>query len=121
MGDEMETDKSLEIIHALANGVDPHTGEEYSADSPYQHPQTVRALFMAVEALERSRERAKKADDRQKRLPGNAGKAWETEEDQRLLTTFDGGKSIREIAEMHQRTESAILSRLIMHDKIKPG
>jgi hypothetical protein len=74
---------------------------------------------MAVEALERSRERAKKAEDRQKGLPGNAGKAWEADEDQRMLTTFGGGKSIREIAEMHQRTESAILSRLIMHDKIK--
>jgi hypothetical protein len=114
----MDTDKSLEIIHALANGIDPHTGEEYSADSPYQHPQTVRALFMAVEALERSRERAKKNEDRKNGLPGNAGKAWETEEDQRLLSTFEG-KSIKEIAEMHQRTESAIVSRLLMHDKIK--
>ncbi len=115
----MNAGKSLEILHALANGVDPHTGEEYSADSPYQHPQTVRALYMAIEAMERSKELAKKAEDRQKGLPGNAGKAWETEEEHRLLTTFDGGKSIKEIAEMHQRTESAIISRLIMHDKIK--
>jgi DNA-binding NarL/FixJ family response regulator len=115
----MDADKSLKIIHALANGVDPHTGEEYSPDSPYLHPQTVRALYMAVEAMERSKERAKKTEDRKKGLPGNAGKAWEAEEEQRMLKTFDGGKSIKEIAEMHQRTESAILSRLIMHDKVK--
>jgi len=115
----MDIKQSLEIINALANGIDPHTGEEYSADSSYQHPQTVRALFMAVEAMEQLKERAKKAEDRQKRLPGNAGKAWEADEDQRLLTAFDGGKSIKEIAEEHQRTESAIFSRLMIHDKIK--
>jgi hypothetical protein len=51
----MDTDKSLEIIRALANGVDPQTGEEYAVDSPYQHPQTIRALFMAIQALERTK------------------------------------------------------------------
>jgi hypothetical protein len=42
----MDADKSLEIINALTNGVDPHTGEEYSTDSPYQHPQTKEALLI---------------------------------------------------------------------------
>ena len=115
----MDTEKSLEIIHALANGVDPYTGEKYPDDSPYQQAETVRALFMAVEAMEQSKGRAKKAEDRQKRLPSNAGKAWEAEEVQRLLLTFDGGKSIKEIAEDHKRTEGAIVSRLIMHDRVR--
>jgi hypothetical protein len=100
----MNTEKSLEIIQALANGIDPHTGEEYSADSPYQHPQTVRALFLAIDSMERS----KKADERMKRLPGNAGKAWAEEEDQRLVKAFDSGKTYKQLAEEHERTESSI-------------
>lgn len=111
----MDTDKSLEIIRALTNGVDPHTGEEYPAESPYQHPQTVRALFIAMQALE-SR---KRTEGRLKNLPCNAGKAWETEEDQRLIAAFDASKSIIEIAEEHQRTEFAINARLAKHGKIQ--
>ena len=111
----MDTDKSLEIIRALANGVDPNTGEEYAVDSPYQHPQTILALFMAIKALER----AKKADDRQRRLPSNAGKAWVDEEDRRLVAAFDSGKTTKQLAEEYQRTESSIRSRLIKHGKIQ--
>ncbi len=111
----MDTDKSLEIICALANGVDPNTGEEYAVDSPYQHPRTIRALFMAIQALER----AKKADDRQRRLPSNAGKAWVDEEDRRLVAAFDSGKTTKQLAEEYQRTESSIRSRLIKHGKIQ--
>jgi hypothetical protein len=111
----MDTDKSLEIVRALANGVDPHTGEEYAVDSPYQHPQTIRALLTAIQALERT----KKSDDRQRRLPGNAGKAWVDEEDRRLVAAFESGKTTKQLAEAHQRTESSIRSRLIKHGKIQ--
>jgi len=107
--------KSLEIILALANGIDPHTGEEFSADSPYQHPQTIRALFVAIQALEQSR----KADDRQRQLPDNAGKAWVDEEDHRLVSAFDSGKSTKQLAEEHKRTEGSIRSPLIKHGKIQ--
>jgi len=110
----MDTAKSLEIIRTLANGVDPYTGEEYPIDSPYQHPQTIRALFVAVQALER----VKKAGDWQRQLPDNAGKAWEDEEDQRLVSAFDSGKSSKQLAEDHQRTAS-IRSRLLKLGKLQ--
>lgn len=111
----MDTDKALEIVCALANGVDPHTGEEYAVDSPYQHPQAIRALFMAIQALERT----KKAEDRQRRLPSNTGKAWVDEEDRRLVAAFDSGKTTKQLAEEHQRTEGSIRSRLVKHGKIQ--
>jgi hypothetical protein len=111
----MDAAKSLEIIRALANGVDPHTGEEFSADSPYQHPQTIRALFVAIQALER----VKKAGDRQRQLPDNAGKPWSDEEDHRLVSAFDSGKTTKQLAEDHQRTEGSIRSRLVKHGKIQ--
>jgi hypothetical protein len=110
----MDTAKSLEIIRALANGVDPHTGEEFSANSPYQHPQIIRALFVAIHALER----VKKAGDRQRQPPDNAGKAWADEEDHRLVSAFDSGKTTKQLAEEHQRTEGSIRSRLVKHGKI---
>lgn len=111
----MDVTKSLEIIRLLANGVDPYTGEVYPADSPYQQPGTIRALFVAVQALER----AKKSGDRQRKLPDNAGKAWGNEEDQRLVAAFDSGKTFKLLAEDHQRTEGSIRSRLIKLGKIQ--
>ena len=40
----MDADKAIEIVKSLADGVDPHTGERYPSDSPYQNADTVRAL-----------------------------------------------------------------------------
>ena len=50
----MEQAQALAIVKSLANGVDPESGEVFPADGAYQRPQTVRALFAAVEALERA-------------------------------------------------------------------
>lgn len=52
----MELSNAIQIVQALADGVDPHTGEAFPDNSPYQHPQTVRALFTAVKALESYRD-----------------------------------------------------------------
>lgn len=49
----MEASRAVVILQCLAGGVDPNTDEVYSEDSPYQKPQTIRALFLAVKALER--------------------------------------------------------------------
>ena len=46
----MQKEQALRILNALANGVHPATGEKFAADSPYQHPDTVRALFEAMRA-----------------------------------------------------------------------
>jgi hypothetical protein len=111
----MDIENSLKIIQALAGGCDPYSGEEYPADSPYQQAETVRALFMAKEALERN----KMADERLRNLPGNAGKAWEAEEDSRLLAAFDSGKTIELLAKDHERTKGSICARLVKHGKIQ--
>lgn len=72
--------QALQIVRILADGVDPHSGEVFSQESPYQKPETVRALCTAAQALER----AVQWEERRKRLPANAGKAWNDEEDERL-------------------------------------
>src|SRR5262245_46966206 len=48
----MNKEQTMRILNALANGIHPATGEKFGADSPYQHPDTVRALFEALRAVE---------------------------------------------------------------------
>ena len=47
----MDEGKALDIVMKLMDGLDPRTGDELPPESPYQHPDTIRALFMAVLAL----------------------------------------------------------------------
>jgi hypothetical protein len=110
----MDITKALEIIESLNQGIDPHTGEIYPPDSPYQDPDTIRALFEATHALEKILGRSK----RQESLPENAGKAWSTEEDNLLIEQFDKGASVKELSRDQKRTEGAIKSRLLKLGKI---
>ncbi len=112
----METSEALKIIKALADGINPFTGEVIPDDSPYQNPQMVRALFKAVSALE-SRE---KSEQRRRYLPKNAGNPWYDEEESKLISEFDSGLSISDIAKKHKRTKGSIRSRLEKLGKIKP-
>jgi len=107
--------KALEIIQLLADGINPYTGEEFPPESPYQHPQIVRALFVAIDVLKKHQ----KHIQRQKDLPENAGKLWSTEEDKLLEDAFDSGKTIAELAEIHRRTRGAIQARLMKLGKIQ--
>jgi hypothetical protein len=101
----MEAAKTIEILKALAEGIDPGTGEQFPAGSPYQHPDTVRALFAAIRGLENP-------------APENAGRPWSQEEDSRLGQAYDSGKSVEELAQMHKRSKWAIESRLARMGKI---
>ncbi|RKX24994.1 MAG: hypothetical protein DRP45_06910 [Candidatus Zixiibacteriota bacterium] len=111
----MEVTQALGIIKPLSDGIDPFTGEEFPFDSPYQNPQVIRALYLAVSALEKEKTRVKRQDS----LPTNAGKPWSIEEDNELVKTFDSGKSLKELSDIYQRTERAIQSRLIKLGKIQ--
>ncbi|MGQ0579688.1 MAG: hypothetical protein ACT4PQ_12380 [Betaproteobacteria bacterium] len=119
----MEREKTIEILKALAEGIDPGTGEHYPAGSPYQHPDTVRALFAAIRGLENPAPHPEKTDaPRQdksgKPAPENAGRPWSQEEDSRLGQAYDSGKSVEELAQMHKRSKWAIESRLARMGKI---
>ena len=111
----METAKTIEILKALANGIDPGTGEHYPAGSPYQHPDTVRALFAAIHGLQNAAPRPDKSD---RPAPENAGRPWSQEEDSRLGQAYDSGKSVEELALVHKRSKWAIESRLARMGKI---
>ena len=116
----MEKEAALKIIQQLANGVDPHTGEVFRADSPYQHPDTIRALFVALRALEAQPAAPKQRAAANENAPQNAGKPWSADEDKALASAFDAGKQIPELAVQHQRSRFAIETRLAKLGKIAP-
>ena len=112
----MQLDAALPIVRALADGVNPVTGEAYPEHSPYAEPRALRALFSAVDLMQKEVEREK----RRERLPANFGKPWTEGEDRLLVTEFDAGVSLGEIARKHQRTQGSIRLRLEKLGKIEP-
>jgi hypothetical protein len=112
----MHLDAAPPIVRALADGVNPVTGEAYPETSPYAEPRTLRALFSAVDLMQREVEREK----RRERLPANFGKPWTETEDTSLVGEYDAGVTMTEIARRHARTQSSIRLRLEKLGKIAP-
>jgi len=106
---------AIKIVAALANGVDPHTGEFMQIEGPFQNPNTVRALFLAIKGLELLEAKEKRSN----RLPSSAGKAWTISDDEELVKEFDNGRTIKELSEEHGRTVGAIRLRLTKLGKIE--
>ncbi len=113
----MDEAKALAIVAALANGVNPLTGEVFAVESPYQSPEVIRALYCAVRALETTGRRRTRA---QGSASSNAGKPWTDDEDRRLLSAFDGGRPLAELAQAHGRTRGGIQARLVRHGRLTP-
>ena len=121
----MEKAAALKIIQQLADGIDPQTGQAFRADSPYQHPDTVRALFVALRALDAPPVSAQTAPRQRaaatgENAPSNSGKPWSEDEDKALAAAFDAGGKIPELATQHQRSRFAIEARLAKLGKIEP-
>jgi hypothetical protein len=112
----MDDIKALGIVSALANGVNPQTGEVFDVDSPYQSADVIRALYIAVRALETTT-RTKLRPGRT-RMPTNAGKPWTETEDCELLEKFDQGLTIADLARAHDRTAAGIQARLERHGRL---
>src|SRR5712671_3709935 len=67
----MEIQEALTIVRALADGVNPETGEVLTADVVYQYAPVVRALHRAVGGLEILEDRERSG----RTLPANGGKS----------------------------------------------
>jgi hypothetical protein len=115
----MEAERAAHILRALADGVDPFTGEVVDDSSPLQNPECIRALFAAVEALEgRASDRNKRAREN-RGFNGRAGKPWDEREDGELTERFDAGWNVADLAKHLQRTRGAIRARLVRLGKIE--
>lgn len=118
----MDRNQTLRILNALANGVHPATGEKFAADSPYQHPDSVRALFEALRAVEgggAATAAPAPAPAQRPALPqSGSGSRWSPEEEQRLATAFDAGQSVDALARAHNRSRAGIEARLVKLGKM---
>jgi hypothetical protein len=110
----MEIRGALEIIEALADGLDPETGEPAAQESALQQPDTVRALHLALTALGRGM-------SKQPHGTSNSYNAWSAEEDAQLCKEFLAHVQFAEIANIHGRSRGAIVSRLEKLGKINPA
>ena len=114
----MDIKETIAIIQALAEGVNPVTGEMLApyTPSPFDEPRIIRALYTAAQHLRQ----AQIQPEQPKALPAKAGSAWSEEEDQELIQQFKANLPIRSIADSHQRTRGAIQSRLARLGLIEP-
>jgi hypothetical protein len=110
----MDQAQALAIVRSLANGVDPESGEVFAADSAYQRPQVVRALYEAAAALER----IERFERRRSQMPPKTGEPWTEDEDRKLLAAFDAGRALQELAAAHERTMGAVRARLLKYGRI---
>ena len=110
----MDLGTAKRIIEALADGVDPRTGEVLEPGSPLESPEVIRALHVALAGLNHQI----RQETRSSSLPPNAGKAWSDEDDRELIRLFDSGQDVASIASLFQRTHGSIASRLVRLGKV---
>jgi hypothetical protein len=103
-GGDMDINRAKEIVSALAEGIDPTTGEIMPDNSVYNKGDVVRALYTVLAYLDDNKAK--------KQQPRNAGKPWTESEDDKLRDEFDSMMKISDIAKEHGRTYKAIESRL---------
>ncbi|ADE13513.1 conserved hypothetical protein [Nitrosococcus halophilus Nc 4] len=113
----MELDEAREILNALANGVDPVTGEVLPETSPYNEPKVIRALFTVLNSLKGKRQPKKTLEEKQQEniaagRPRNAGLPWTDDLKGELAEKFQSGVALDELARYFERTRGAILSEL---------
>ncbi|MCB0480630.1 MAG: hypothetical protein KDC83_04320 [Flavobacteriales bacterium] len=100
----MDTQKAATIITALANGIDPITGEILPKNSPYNNPEVIRALFFASGVIS-NKSTVKNSPERQ-------GAKWTEDEEDIVVGLFKTEASIGEIAKTQKRSYGAIRSKL---------
>ena len=100
----MDINRAKEIVRILSDGIDPTTGEVLPAESVYNSPDIIRALFTVLEYVNNK--------DAVKNPLRNAGKPWTDVEDDKLRDEFSSKLTISDIAKEHGRSYGAIESRL---------
>ena len=101
----MDITRAKEIISALAEGVDPTTGEVLPDNSVCNKGEIVRAFYAVLNHLDEKRS--------MKNIPANAGKPWAKEDEDLLVNFYRSGTPKREICKALQRTESGVAARLV--------
>lgn len=99
----MDINRATELLLALADGIDPITGNHLPEESVYNNPEIIRAIHCLLRQLQARSDNAAAV---------NAGRSWHADEERQLLEEYDAGLSVDEIARRHGRSPGAIEARL---------
>lgn len=99
----MDISQARKIVEALADGINPVTGEVLPAEDSCNQPEVIRALNTVLKQLEA----------KQKKGPKNAGAKWTEEEEQLLVKMYNSGATKKEMCDRFKRTENGLAARLV--------
>ena len=105
----MDITRAKELLSALADGIDPFTGELLPQNHVCNQPEMIRAFHEVLNVIPLPKKKS---------VPRNAGKPWTEIEEEKLLDEFDSGMTTSVIAKEHGRSKGAIESRLADLGKI---
>lgn len=104
----MSHSQTHRILTTLIAGRDPRSQQRLPPGSILHAPNVLRALLLAVSALEASTARTR----RRAALPPNVGREWTAAEEVRLRAEVCGQEPLKAIAARHGRSARAIELRL---------
>ena len=99
----MDIARAKELLSALADGIDPFTGELLPQKHVCNQPEMIRAFHEVLNAI---------PSPKKKSLPRNAGKPWTEIEEEKLLDEFHSGMKLSAIAKEHGRSRGSIEAKL---------
>ncbi len=116
----MDLTDAKEILLALADGIDPFTGEILPPEDSCNKVEVVRAIHTVLRAVMvpavTNDKPVKKADVQHT----NAGKPWTKEEEDTLVKEYQSGIDFSRIAKAHGRSKGSITARLEKLELIAP-
>ena len=99
----MDITRAKEIISALAEGIDPMTGEVLPPEHVCNNAEVVRAFYTILKQESTAKKR---------KTYENAGKKWTKEDDELLKQLFAQGVKASELQIRFNRSRGSIHSRL---------
>jgi hypothetical protein len=113
----METQETLRIMRALADGINPESGEVLTANAVYHDPPVVRAFHRAARAWN-TWKNASVRRRRHRRSPARRGRGRKM---RKFVRSCAGELIFQQIATTHNRAISSIVARLVKLGKIEPN
>ena len=114
----MELARSIEIVNALSQGIDPATGQALPPTSPYEQPEVIRALCTLLGHVTKPARRRKltseekQAANLDRGLPRNAGLPWTDETRTQLADLFREDIAVSTLATRFERSHGSIIAEL---------
>ena len=110
----MDIHTATTIVATLAQGINPASGEKLPSDSPYNHPDVIRAFYALLGRLPKRKKTPaeKRAENIKNGLPPNTALPWSDSARVETAAAFRSGIALEEIASAQERSKTAIIAEL---------